>query len=192
MKVRTDCGTENGIIAAMQCHVRGSADAHIYGTSPENQRIEGWWSFLRRNRTTWWINYFQDLIERELYQPGNDLEEEALWYSFSGVIQEDLDFVKEHWNTHRIRKSSHNTIPGQPEELFHLPELHGGIDGLSLDVNNNEIQFLANELLELDDAESNIFQEYFDHIMYVANLEIPKSWSDAESLYTFFKSVSKE
>ena len=58
VRVRSDCGTENGITCAMQCYFQGNADAHIYGRSPANQRIEGWWSFYRRNRSTWWINYF--------------------------------------------------------------------------------------------------------------------------------------
>ena len=39
-KVQTDCGTENGILAALQCALVGSADAHRYGSSPSNQRIE--------------------------------------------------------------------------------------------------------------------------------------------------------
>ena len=62
VKLRTDCGTENGIMAAIQCDFHGDTDAHIYGPSPANQRIEAWWSFYRRSRSTWWINYFKDLI----------------------------------------------------------------------------------------------------------------------------------
>ena len=41
-KVRSDCGTENGAVAAMQCYFRSNEEAHIYGSSPHNQRIEGW------------------------------------------------------------------------------------------------------------------------------------------------------
>ena len=42
LKVRTDCGTENGLVAAAQCYFIGNDLAHIYGTSPHNQLIEGW------------------------------------------------------------------------------------------------------------------------------------------------------
>ena len=73
----------------------------MFGYSPANQRIEGWWSFYRSNRSTWWINFFKDLIDRDLFHPGNQLEEEALWYCFSGVLQKDLDLVRDH----RIRDS---------------------------------------------------------------------------------------
>ena len=118
VKVRSDCGTEIGVLAAIQCEFRGTADAHVFRSSPSNQRIEGWWSFYRRNRWTWWINYFKDLIEKDEFHPGNQLEEEALWYCFSRILQEDLDLVREHWNTHRIRNSKHDTVPGRPDEFF--------------------------------------------------------------------------
>ena len=49
MKLGTDCGTENGVMAAMQCTFQQDAEAHKYGSSPVNQRIEGWWVFYRRN-----------------------------------------------------------------------------------------------------------------------------------------------
>ena len=48
----------------------------------------------------------------------NQLGEEALWYCFYRILQEDLDLVREHWNTHRIRDSKHDTVPGRPDELF--------------------------------------------------------------------------
>ena len=49
--LRTDNGTENVIMAAMQAYFRSDGDdelagvnAHRYGSSPANQRIECWWS----------------------------------------------------------------------------------------------------------------------------------------------------
>ena len=41
VKVRTDCGTENGVMAAMQCEFRQDLSAHKYGTSPANRRLVG-------------------------------------------------------------------------------------------------------------------------------------------------------
>ena len=190
VKVRTDCGTENGIVSAMQCYLRGSPDAHKYGTSPANQRIEGWWSFLRRNRTTWWINYFKDLIERGIYNPGNIYEDEALWYCFHQSIQKDLDEVQQHWNTHRIRNSSHGTVPGRPDELFFLPELHGGEDGLLLHMDETSLDFLSEELLNYPDEEENIHREYFDYAVHAHNLETPKTWQDAENMYNFLQDLN--
>ena len=182
VKVRTDCGTENGIISAMQCCFHDSAEAHVYGRSPANQRIEGWWSFYRRNRSTWWINYFKDLVERELFTPGNQLQQEALWFCFSGVIQSDLDVIKDHWNTHRIRSSGFNTVSGVPDELFFLPENNGGQDGLIRNTSEQELQYIADNLLTFED-DLNDYQAYFAYIISNSDLQMPKDWQDAENLY---------
>jgi len=182
VKLRSDCGTENGIMAAMQCEFRCCVDAHFYGTSPANQRIEAWWSYFRRNRSTWWINYFKDLCERGYFSPDNELEKECLWFCFSEIIQKDLDFVKEQWNTHRIRNSKHDTIPGIPDELYYLPESRDGVDGLSLSIPSQQIQFVRENLLHFEE-ESNIYQEYFEYILRNSDLQHPKDWEEAEKLY---------
>ena len=57
LKGRTDCGTENSLVAAAQCYFTGNDLAHIYGTSPHNQRIEGWWIVAK---TT--LNYLVDQL----------------------------------------------------------------------------------------------------------------------------------
>ena len=191
VKVRSDCGTENGVLAVIQCEFRSSADAHVFGSSPANQRIEGWWSFYRRNRSTWWINFFKDLIDRGLFHPGNQLEEEALWYCFSGVLQKDLDLVREHWNTHRIRDSKHDTVPGRPDELFLLPECSGGIDGLLLPISTDEVRYVSDNLLQSEE-ELNEFEEYFDYIMANSNFVMPTNWREAESLYLQFIAVATQ
>ena len=86
VKVRSDCGTENGIIAAMQCEFLNDENAHSFGQSVANQRIEGWWSFFRKNRSTWWINLFKDLVETQVLTLGYEMEMECLWYCFSTLI----------------------------------------------------------------------------------------------------------
>lgn len=64
-KLRTDNGSENGIMAIMQCYFMDNVQAHFNGKSTSNQRIEGWWSHFRQNQSTWCINFFQDLIETD-------------------------------------------------------------------------------------------------------------------------------
>jgi len=119
--VRTDCGTENGIIAAIQSFVTGRASAHTYGTSPGNQRIEAWWSFFRRNHSQYCTELFEQMCESGAFQPGVVRQVECLRYSFMLVIQCHLDEVKRHWNTHRIRPSVGSRCPaGIPDILYHL------------------------------------------------------------------------
>ena len=63
------------------------------------------------------------------FYPGNTLHEECLWFCFADLIQQDLYFVKIHWNTHYIRQSRHDTVlPGKPDELYFLPENFGVLD----------------------------------------------------------------
>ncbi|CAB3992060.1 Hypothetical predicted protein, partial [Paramuricea clavata] len=128
----TDPGTENVEIATLQCYLRGDGTddfagekAHRYVASTANQRIECWWSSLRRSRTSWWINFFKDLSERGVYISGNIYHNECLWFCFNEILQQDLDFFRVHWNTHYIRQSRHDTIAGKPDELFFLPETFG-------------------------------------------------------------------
>lgn len=85
MVVNSDCGTENGSVAAMQCHFcstgidRFSGErSHIYDSSNSNQRIEGWWSFLRRQQTSWWMDFFKDMVKSNILNVGNDLHMKCL------------------------------------------------------------------------------------------------------------------
>jgi len=104
-KVRSDCGTENGLLAAAQRYFMADIESHIYGSSPHNQRREAWWSFYQWSKATWWINFLKDLMEQSAFTPGHDLQMECLWFCFSSPIKRDLNIVKDHWYTHLIRKS---------------------------------------------------------------------------------------
>ena len=44
-------------------------------------------------------------MDRGVFLPGNTLHQECLWFCFAELIQQDLDFVKIHWNTHYIGQS---------------------------------------------------------------------------------------
>ena len=45
-------------------------------------------------------------------------------------MQNDLDKVKDYWNSHRTRKSKHATVSGVPDMMYFLPEEFGKIDCL--------------------------------------------------------------
>ena len=164
----------------MQCYFQVDENAHVYGTSPHNQRIEGWWSFFRRSRTHWWINFFRNFIEREVFVPGNELQEECLWFSFCGILQEDLDRVRNHWNSHYIRESRFDTIGGIPDELYCIPEYYG--------MNDFIVPVLSDKICHAINAypiqnEENIFQEYFQYVVEANGLHLPTNWREALNLY---------
>ena len=122
--LRTDTGTENTVIAVVQSYLRcehAGAKAHVYGSSHSNLLIECWWSSFRKSRSNWWMNFFKDLDRGEL-STSNVLQMDCLWFSFSPLIQKELDEVCRHWNSHYIRKSRHDTVAVRPDKLFYLPE----------------------------------------------------------------------
>ncbi|KAF3844484.1 hypothetical protein F7725_007647 [Dissostichus mawsoni] len=91
-RLRTDCGTENGTMAAINCTLRSQhtddfagALSHMYGTSTANQRIESWWSFFRKQKTQFWIELFSDLRERHLFNGSHEhkcLLQYVFWASY--------------------------------------------------------------------------------------------------------------
>jgi hypothetical protein len=177
----TDLGNENGIAASAQCFFRDDLNAHRYVPSTRNQRIEGWWSHLRRSRTTWWINFFKNLEEEGKFNKGNVLECECLWFCFATLLQEDLNQMKEHWNTHRIRKSRHDTVSGRPNLLYHAPESKGGISGLIMLVPNEKLEYVKSHLIA--PPETNEYQEYFEYVMEACHLTKPSNWMESLELY---------
>ncbi|XP_034094533.1 uncharacterized protein LOC117561334 isoform X2 [Gymnodraco acuticeps] len=132
-RLRTDCGTENGTMAAINCTLRSQhtddfagALSHMYGTSTANQRIESWWSFFRKQRTQFWIELFSDLRERHLFN-GSHEHKCLLRYVFLGILQKDLDEYRQLWNNHTIRPVRLSQCPsGKPDAMYHLPHRFGG------------------------------------------------------------------
>ncbi len=68
--VRADKGTENGKVAAIQRFFRRNGlDEHSaeksfkYGKSVSNQRIEAWWSTLKKRCSQWRMDHFKELTD---------------------------------------------------------------------------------------------------------------------------------
>jgi len=181
-KVRTDCGTENVLVAAIQCTLANSDSAHVYGTSPANQRIESWWSFFRRSRAQWWIELFESLVSAGVFQPGHLRQTDCLRFCFMSVIRDDLEFVQQIWNTHRIRPSRGATCPaGIPDELYFLP-IPPGVDCLihASTVLPPQIQL---EIQPSCICEDSAFEDYLEYLCQLHNWHAPHSIDDATHLY---------
>ena len=112
-----------------------------------------------------------------------------IWYCFAQILQADFDIVKQHWNSHRIRKSIFNTVSGRPDSPFLLPEHHGTIGNLLLRVSQPEIDYTAEHIVQ-----SNDFDEYEDYFNYARNalgLDMPHDWQEADSLYRRLLTVAQ-
>ena len=128
----------------------------------------------------WWRHFFSNLESTGSLNLCDELEKECIWYTFSGLIQQELDDILEHWNTHRIRKSRHNTVAGRPDVIFFDPESYGGSD-MKVQVEIRQMNQAIENINEPD--EDNDYTEYFDYVMRELSLDSPTSWEVALELY---------
>ena len=134
--VRTDESTENCSVAGIQCFFRRKSTdsfagdkSFMYGRSVANQRIEAWWSFLRKTDSDWWIKLFKDIRDVGIYCNSNPVHVECLKFCFIKLIQDELKHVAQQWNLHRIRQCRNSdSLAGRPDVLLFLPELEETMD----------------------------------------------------------------
>ena len=131
---------------------------------------------------TWWINFCKDLVERSEVTTGNDLEMECHWFCFGNLLQQDLDHVKEGWNSHYIHSSWHETVPGRPNALYYLPEMYGTQNFLH-PVNADKCQHVE---------ENHLILEYFQYFTDQCNLGLPQAWTEGLHLYNRLLHLANE
>ena len=176
-------------MAAIQCSIRGTGDAHQYGSSITNQRIENWWSHQKKQHTSWIIDFFKAMVEDGTLVTGSDLHTNLVWYVFAEFLQKELDDVAYQWNTHYIRRSRHDTVPGIPDVLFYLPEMSGHQDmKQAIDVNTlNTILRQQNIEAEADDVMVGVQDDMYEYFNFVVNLKglpyPPKSWEEGRFIF---------
>ena len=102
--LRTDCGTENNVCAAIQSTIHQPSNAHLYGSSVTNQRIKALWCKLKP-AVAGWKQHFKKLHENHLYAPQDDNQLSAFRFSFMDLIQETLNGFMLYWNTHHVRQA---------------------------------------------------------------------------------------
>ena len=90
--------------------VVGNPNTHKFGASHANQRIENWWSHYKRGFTAWVIIFFKSLVQEGMLVLGHPLHMECVWFVFANFLQQELDIVKEEWNTHYIRRSNFTEV----------------------------------------------------------------------------------
>ena len=172
---QTDCGTKNVLMAAIQSRLEASVHAPCYSSSVANIRIENYWSHNRKGYTGWLINFFKDMVVTGEFNLGNTLHMELAWYTFSPLLQYELDQVKLQWNTHYTRRTRHDTIPGRSDELFFLLELSGGqsqgTNTSDLEINSaylEEENLMEDATIIMNDVHLEIV-EYFEYVVCKEN-----------------------
>ena len=110
--LKTDCGFENGDIAAIDCFLTGGNLSHRYGASHADQRIENWWSHFKWSFSAWVIDYFKQLVQDGIFVAGNVVHIEYTWYVYAVFLQHKLDEVKNEENLHTIRYTKGCQVSG--------------------------------------------------------------------------------
>ena len=131
-RIRSDDGTENRIVEAIQIALRSAhLDEHQglgsfnIGTSPANQRIESLWSQFRNDRIIWWRHFFQEMGDRGVLDISYPITTECLRYCFMQLIKKDLNEFALRWNRHILAPSTNTTLPrGRPDSLYFVPQLY--------------------------------------------------------------------
>ncbi|KAI7789248.1 hypothetical protein IRJ41_004186 [Triplophysa rosa] len=195
-RLRTDCGTENGTMAAIHCALRAEhtddfagAQSHMYGTSTANQRIESWWSFFRKQRTKFWIELFSDLRERHLFN-GSHEHKCLLRYVFLGILQKDFDDYRKLWNNHTIRPVRQSLCPsGKPEAMYHLPRRFNARE-CGFPVSEEVLREFENILPAQRSlcGDDNLHLD-FKNSQRLGGLVPPVNWTDAVENYIILKSM---
>lgn len=188
--VRADAGTENVNVSGIQRFLRRndqdsfkSEKSFMYGKSTSNQRIESWWSFLRKSFTDWWMNFFKTMRENGEYCDENPIHVECLKYCFMGLLKEELQRVAKNWNLHKIRPTRNPDSPsGRPDVLYFVPESVGVTD-CKVMPNKDDVD-ISKELC--DDEQSPLaiaFYELAEMIIEDEDFVQPQNAHDAKVLY---------
>lgn len=150
--VRVDAGTENCTLENLQIALRMSHTDSMsgynsvsVGRSTANQGIEMLWSFLSRNFTCYWRNFFKDLIDQNLFDNTDQLHIECLRLCFMPLIQNHLDSFKKSWNIHTIRAQTYcETVTGKPNMMYYQPRMFGYTDcSFAINCSEEELENLV-------------------------------------------------
>ena len=112
-----------------------------------------------------------------------------LWFCFSKIIQKDFHALKDHWNSHQIRKSWFEKIPGRPNVLYYLPDISGGATDLKLHVSDQQINAVLG-YVSPDNNVLNEYQEYFEYVIRRLQLENPSNYQQALQLFGVLKDAA--
>ena len=154
----------------------------MYGKSTSNQRIEAWWSILRKQCADWWICLFKDLRDRGLYNSPDPVHNPLIKFCFANILQDELHRVVAEWNLHPIRRNRNNeNRHGKPDVMYFTPELSNTHDyGFQVAL---EDVAMCKELYAKE--KPNEYDEEFWELMQLLrpNLTILANSNDAVNLY---------
>ncbi|CAD6218629.1 GSCOCG00013010001-RA-CDS, partial [Cotesia congregata] len=161
--IRSDRGTENCLVETLQQSLRYYHDDKLAGLK------------------NFWIAFFKDMRDQNLYQDSNTIHVECLRYCFGPLITAELQIVRQEWNRHRIRKQRNLNMPvGKPNCLFYIPEIIGKRD-YKKPIEEDDIDICLNDY----SIEPKLYDDDFYNILKLLELHevVCSTVEDAFKLY---------
>ena len=155
-----------------------------FGSSTTNQRIESSWSQFRKTKSTWWINYFKDMIAQNIFNPSIVYHVDCLRFCFITLLQNDLDEMKTLWNNHYIRCQTNSECPSGRPNVIHYTSAQLGVPNGAKSVDVNDI-VIAESFCKEDPLFgcSSVFTSFAIDIINENNLEMPRNIIEPRRLY---------
>ncbi|CAC5398539.1 unnamed protein product [Mytilus coruscus] len=182
--MRCDLGTENTYTAQMQTfsHQNDHRNTFIYGTSQHNQRIESWWSVLRRENTDFWISLFQT-FKKDGFYTGDFIDKNLLQFCFMKLLKREFQNVVDTWNHYKIRPCKYEgNVHGRPVILYNCPRNEDTLNFLC-PVRPKDVEACLEECLFPEDiCDKNVF-DLACIVMRENHLDKPEDPYAATNLY---------
>lgn len=190
--IKADDGTEHSILEPMHITLRSMGgedafDSFSIITSPQNQRIEAYWSILQRDRIGWWRIFLQELSDLDFYSNDDPVLTDCVRYCFMHLIRADLNSILSNWNTHIIAGSRRAISPsGRPDSMFYLPDHFGGFNH-AFELDNEAL----NEFPNYAAIEIRDYSEEFEEFAHLALGYHPKPANAEEGLQLYLQLFEK-
>ena len=146
--LRMDRDNKNIYCEYLQLFLTGHSGSVLYARSVRNQRIEAFWSRLKKFKLSWWISFSKSLEKGCLYKPEFETHKEVLIFCFLSVIQNELNEFVLRWKRWTVRQPS-DAPGGNPDLLFRCPTL--GFQRKSIQKGQENIN-IVKEVLGLNDS----------------------------------------
>jgi len=176
MRIRTDHGTENVLMARYMIEKRGiQSSPVITGKSVHNQRIERLWVDVFLYVAQQYRNIFYMLESDHDMNPSNDLHVYALHYIYIPRVNKSLSEFADGWNHHPLRTEKNRsplaiwtegfynfTGASNGPNLLDMTEADSSLYGIDYNGPTPELQ--TNNNVQIPEIELNLTQAYEDYI----------------------------
>ena len=189
LQIKADNGTEHSLTEPMYLHLsalNGNLEINHFRiiTSPQNQKIESYWSVLQPGRLGWWRWFFQDLVDLELLNTDDPVVLDCIHYCFMGIIREELNSLKEDWNSYIISRSHKSGPTGRSSCMYHLPHFYDKQDRVQR-INKEEIEEFDSVIGELPNDFTPEFSDFARTVIPNNGIKTPKNPSEALNSYLY-------